>query len=71
MHDFELANVKISVPRIVGVYSRGTTQSLVLAFTDESVTSEQRSDPYLFAAQRGIDTSALHALKRGPGFGNL
>lgn len=60
INDFKLANVKISVPRIVRVYSGGIMRSLVLAFTDSSVTSQQRPDPYLLAA-----------LKRDPDFDNL
>ncbi|EPB81747.1 hypothetical protein HMPREF1544_11533 [Mucor circinelloides 1006PhL] len=42
------------------VYSGGIMRSLVLAFTDSSVTSQQRPDPYLLAA-----------LKRDPDFDNL
>lgn len=70
MHDFELANVNISVARIFGAYPGGIMQSLVLAFTDSSVTSEQRPDPYLLAAQRGIARLTLHTLKRDLDFGN-
>ncbi|KAL9538691.1 hypothetical protein MBANPS3_010743 [Mucor bainieri] len=67
----ELANVKMSVTRVVGAYSGGTMQSLVLAFTDASLTNEQRSDPYLLATRRGIDKSTLLMLKRDPDFNNL
>ena len=67
----ELADVKMSVTRIVGAYSGGTMQSLILAFTDTSLTSEQRTDPYLLATQRGIDKSTLLTLKRDPDFNNL
>ncbi|GAN06853.1 hypothetical protein MAM1_0138d06343 [Mucor ambiguus] len=71
-HDMsELAKVKISVTRIAKSYFVGTMQLSVLAFTDASLTSEQKSDPYLLVTRQSIDKSTLHTLERGPDFSNL
>ncbi|KAG2210717.1 hypothetical protein INT46_010643 [Mucor plumbeus] len=71
VHNSELANVKMSVIKMVGSFSSGTIHSLYGSFSDPSLTSEQKSDPYLLATRKGIDKSVLHTLKRDVDFSNL
>lgn len=68
-HNLALANVKMSLIKVVGGYSGGTVQSVVEIMTNKDISGQDQLNPYLLATRKGIDKPSFPIIRRDYDFG--